>query len=190
SDDSKATPIVPSNKRFAENTIEADNPAVTGPDDPRIGNPMLYRVSVGHEGVFCEACHGATHGIWPNKHDDANDNVAANQLQGHKGTIIECSTCHEGDLGNTLGGPHGMHPVGNTRFADGGHGDMAERNSDECKACHGPDGLGTVLSRMAVTRDLECDSSTAFCPDGNSATFEKGYMVGCVECHENEINHD
>ncbi|MBW9268358.1 MAG: PKD domain-containing protein [Candidatus Thiodiazotropha sp. (ex. Lucinisca nassula)] len=190
SDDSKATPIVPSNKRFAENTIEADNPAVTGPDDPRIGNPMLYRVSVGHEGIFCEACHGATHGIWPNKHDDANDNVAANQLQGHKGTIIECSTCHEGDLGNTLGGPHGMHPVGNTRFADGGHGDMAERNSDECKACHGPDGLGTVLSRMAVTRDLECDSSTAFCPDGNSATFEKGYMVGCVECHENEINHD
>ncbi|MCG7918126.1 MAG: cytochrome C, partial [Candidatus Thiodiazotropha taylori] len=70
------------------------------------------------------------------------------------------------------------------------HGDMAERNPDECKACHGPDGLGTVLSRMAVTRDLECDSSTAFCPDGNSATFEKGYMVGCVECHENEINHD
>ncbi|MCG7931451.1 MAG: hypothetical protein N0E44_15530, partial [Candidatus Thiodiazotropha lotti] len=54
----------------------------------------------------------------------------------------------------------------------------------------GFDGLGTVLSRMAVTRNLECDSSTAFCPDGNSATFEKGYMVGCVECHENEINHD
>ena len=40
---------------------------VSGPNDPRIGNPMLYRVSTGHEGVFCEACHGSTHGIWPNK---------------------------------------------------------------------------------------------------------------------------
>ncbi|MET0007965.1 MAG: PKD domain-containing protein [Candidatus Thiodiazotropha sp. 6PLUC4] len=190
SDDPKATPIVPTNKRFAENVIEADNPAVTGGDDPRIGNPMLYRVSVGHEGIFCEACHGSTHGIWPNKNDDANDNVAAGQLQGHKGTIIECSTCHEGDLGNTLGGPHGMHPVGDTQFADGGHASLVERNSNECKACHGEDGLGTVLSRMAIDRVLECDDSTSFCPDGNRETFPKGYMVGCVECHENQINHD
>jgi hypothetical protein len=190
SNDSKATPIVPTNKRFAENVIEADNPAVTGPDDPRIGNPMLYRVSVGHEGIFCEACHGSTHGIWPNRNEQANDNVAANQLQGHKGTIIECATCHDGDLGNTLGGPHGMHPVGNTSFADRGHGEMVERDSSECKACHGLDGLGTVLSRMATERRLVCDSRTSFCPDGNNAIFPKGHTVGCVECHENEINHD
>ncbi|PUB87902.1 MAG: cytochrome C [gamma proteobacterium symbiont of Ctena orbiculata] len=188
--DVKATPIVPANKRFAENVIEADNPAVSGSDDTRIGNPMLYRVSVGHEGVFCEACHGSTHGIWPNKNELANDNVAANQLQGHKGTIVECSTCHEGDLGNTLGGPHGMHPVGATRFADGGHAGLVERQSDQCKACHGTDGLGTVLSRMATDRILECDDRTSFCPDGDNAEFPKGYMVGCVECHENEINHE
>ncbi|MCU7853696.1 MAG: PKD domain-containing protein [Candidatus Thiodiazotropha sp. (ex Monitilora ramsayi)] len=187
SDDPKATPIVPTNKRFAENVIEADNPTVTGPDDPRIGNPMLYRVSVGHEGVFCEACHGSTHGIWPNKNDLANDNVAAGQLQGHKGTIIECSTCHEGDLGNTLGGPHGMHPVGVTEFAGGGHADLVEKNADQCRACHGVDGLGTVLSRMATDRVLECDDKTSFCPDGNDADFPKGYTVGCVECHENEL---
>ena len=190
SGDAKATPIVPTNKRFAENVIEADNPAVSGPNDPRIGNPMLYRVSTGHEGVFCEACHGSTHGIWPNKNELANDNVAAGQLQGHKGTIIECSTCHEGDLGDTLGGPHGMHPVGATSFADGGHASLVERNSDQCKACHGEDGLGTVLSRMATDRVLECDNSTSFCPDGNNAEFTKGYMVGCVECHEYQINHD
>lgn len=49
--DGKATPIIPSNKRFAENII------------PATGNPMLYRVSKGHGGVYCEACHGATHGI-------------------------------------------------------------------------------------------------------------------------------
>ena len=179
SDDPKATPIVPVNKRFAENVIEEDNPAVTGVDDPRIGNPMLYRVSKGHEGVFCEACHGATHGIWPNKNDQANDNVAANQLQGHKGTITECSTCHEGDLGVTLGGPHGMHPVGNTRFSNGGHEDMAERNPNACRACHGRNGEGTVLSRAAVDRVLS--------NEGRSVQISQGEMVNCTHCHENEL---
>ncbi|MCU7864076.1 MAG: PKD domain-containing protein [Candidatus Thiodiazotropha sp. (ex Lucinoma borealis)] len=187
SGDAKATPIVPTNKRFAENVIEADNPAVSGPSDPRIGNPMLYRVSTGHEGVFCEACHGSTHGIWPNKNELANDNVAANQLQGHKGTIVECSTCHEGDLGRTLGGPHGLHPVGDTDFADGGHAGLAERSSNECRACHGDNGQGTVLSRMATDRVLQCDNDTNFCPDGNNVLFPKGHMVGCTECHENEL---
>ncbi|MCU7804409.1 MAG: PKD domain-containing protein [Candidatus Thiodiazotropha sp. (ex Lucinoma borealis)] len=187
SGDAKATPIVPTNKRFAENVIEADNPAVSGLGDPRIGNPMLYRVSTGHEGVFCEACHGSTHGIWPNKNELANDNVAANQLQGHKGTIVECSTCHEGDLGNTLGGPHGMHPVGDTDFADGGHSGLAERSSNECRACHGDNGQGTVLSRMATDRVLQCDNDTNFCPDGNNVLFPKGHTVGCTECHENEL---
>ncbi len=177
--DSKATPIVPDNKRFAENVIEADNPAVSGPDDPRIGNPMLYRVSTGHEGIFCEACHGSTHGIWPNKNDLANDNVAATQLQGHKGVISECSTCHEGDLGVTLGGPHGMHPVGNTRFSNGGHEDLAERDRNACRACHGRNGEGTVLSRAAVDRTLS--------NEGRTVQISQGEMVNCTHCHENEL---
>ncbi|MET0050493.1 MAG: PKD domain-containing protein, partial [Candidatus Thiodiazotropha sp.] len=179
STDSKATPIVPTNKRFAENVIESDNPAVTGADDPRIGNPMLYRVSTGHEGVFCEACHGSTHGIWPNKNDLANDNVAANQLQGHKGTITECSTCHEGDLGSTLGGPHGMHPVGNTRFSNGGHESIAENNRNACRACHGRNGEGTVLSRAAADRTLS--------NEGRTVQIAKGEMVNCTHCHGNEL---
>ncbi len=179
SNDSKATPIVPTNKRFAENVIEADNPAVSGSNDPRIGNPMLYRVSTGHEGVFCEACHGSTHGIWPNKNDLANDNVAATQLQGHKGTITECSTCHEGDLGSTLDGPHGMHPVGNTRFSDGGHEDMAERNRDACRACHGRNGEGTVLSRASADRSLS--------NEGRTVNIAKGEMVNCTHCHSNKL---
>ncbi len=177
--DPKATPIVPVNKRFAENVIEADNPAVSGPDDPRIGNPMLYRVSKGHEGVFCEACHGSTHGIWPNKNDQANDNVAANQLQGHKGTITECSTCHEGDLGNTLDGPHGMHPVGDTRFSNGGHENLAEGNKNACRACHGQNGEGTVLSRAAADRTLS--------NEGRTVQIAKGEMVNCTHCHSNEL---
>ncbi|MCU7843043.1 MAG: cytochrome C [Candidatus Thiodiazotropha sp. (ex Monitilora ramsayi)] len=179
SDDDKATPILPGNKRFAENVIEADNPAVSGPGDPRIGNPMLYRVSTGHEGIFCEACHGATHGIWPNKNDLANDNVASNQLQGHKGTIIECSTCHEGDLGNTLEGPHGMHPVGDTGFSDGGHESLAEKNPDACRACHGRNGEGTVLSRAATDRILS--------NEGETVEIALGEPVTCTHCHENEL---
>ncbi len=179
SDDPKATPIVPSNKRFAENVIEADNPAVSGPDDPRIGNPMLYRVSTGHRGIFCEACHGSTHGIWPNKNPLANDNVTSNQLQGHTGTITECSTCHEGDLGNTLGGPHGMHPVGDTSFSDGGHENMAENNADDCRACHGVNGEGTVLSRAATDRVLS--------NEGETVTIAKGEPVTCTHCHENKL---
>ncbi len=185
--DAKATPIVPQNKRFAENVIEASNPVITDPGDPRIGNPMLYRVSKGHGGLFCETCHGSTHGIWPNKNDLANDNVAATQLQGHKGTIIECDTCHDSSLGNTLDGPHGMHPVGNTSFARGGHESLAESDRNACRACHGNNGEGSVLSRMARDRTLECDNSTSFCPGGNSALFPKAHMVGCTECHGNEL---
>ena len=54
----------------------------------------LYRVSTGHGGVMCEGCHGATHAEWPNANPNANDNVTAKQLQGHTGTIVECTTCH------------------------------------------------------------------------------------------------
>ena len=113
--DTKATPIVPSNKRFAE--VVVDPSATSAPGT----NPKLYRVSNGHGGVMCEGCHGSTHAIWPNANPNANDNLTASQLQGHTGPIVECNACHgTTDLGNTLDGPHGMHPVGNTGFARGG----------------------------------------------------------------------
>jgi len=175
--DAKATPIVPTNKRFAEDTV-----AVTG-------NPMLYRVSTGHQGVLCESCHGATHAIFPNANPNANDNVASMQLQGHAGVISECSTCHNGDLGDTLKGPHGMHAVGSAGqdFAEGGHEDKAEDNADSCRACHGKNGEGTVLSAMFTDRVLECDETTAFCTNGKTQLFPKGHQVTCTDCHENEL---
>ncbi|MEA2080665.1 MAG: hypothetical protein U9P00_12550 [Pseudomonadota bacterium] len=184
--DTKATPIVPDNRRFAENTVPA---TFDGMPNPGAGNPMLYRVSKGHEGVFCEACHGATHGIWPNGNPDANDNVAAMQLQGHTGTISECSSCHTGDLGANLDGPHGMHPIGNAgvKFAEGDHEELAKNNPDACRACHGQNGEGTVLSAMHTDRVLKCDNSTAFCPDGNNQLFPDDHQVGCTECHDNEL---
>ncbi|MEN8108345.1 MAG: Ig-like domain-containing protein, partial [Pseudomonadota bacterium] len=77
--DPKATPIVPTNKAFAENVVTVDDL----PGDPgAVGNPKLYRVSNGHGGLFCEACHGSTHAEWPASNPNANDNVPAKQIQG------------------------------------------------------------------------------------------------------------
>ena len=199
--DPKATPIVPTNKRFAENTTAGSDPAGAG-------NPMLYRVSKGHEGVFCEACHGSTHGIWPNGNPNANDNVAAMQLQGHTGTITECNTCHRNaDLGLTQDGPHGMHQVSkmskngsaiDTSVAistwNSDHEDL--NNFSSCRACHGVNGEGTVLSRAAADRTLECKEDDApGCKkkiiDGEEERrvfVARGTEISCDLCHENKIN--
>ena len=196
--DAKATPIVPVNTRFAENPIPAElqrvrQPGLRRPSRAAAGarNPKLYRVSTGHEGVMCEGCHGATHAEWPNGNPNANDNVTANQLQGHTGTIVECSTCHgagwEPSRSEALDGPHGMHVVGQTDFADGGHEDIAEDNPNACRACHGSNGQGTVLARMSVDRVLDCDDGGAFCGNANTKLFPKGKMVRCDDCHSNEL---
>jgi hypothetical protein len=178
--DPKATPIVPTNKRFAEPEAPAN---FNGFDNPGAGNPQLYRVSTGHGGVFCEGCHGPTHSEWPNGNPNANDNVAAQQLQGHSGTIIECGTCHGDamDTAITLEGPHGMHPVGeHTSFADGGHEDLAERDPEACAVCHGPGDLeanqGTVLSVAKADRD--------FSGLENGGVVVAGTPVGCNTCHD------
>lgn len=132
-----AQPIASPNSRFAED----QTPLEHGQTTPT--KRILFRLSkgqrlvttdttgdrafTGHNGVFCEGCHGSTHAEWPvtpapsdgtwpppNGTFAANDNVTAGQLQGHTGKIIECATCHTGDfaLQNGLGGPHGIHPVG------------------------------------------------------------------------------
>ena len=159
-----ALPILAGASRFAENETLF---RLSGNDDGS---------GKGHGGIMCEGCHGSTHAIWPNANPDANDNVAANQLQGHAGTISECATCHTGELGNTLEGPHGLHPVGSsTRFARGGHEDLAEDDPNACRACHGRNGEGTVLSKLPVERQL------------NGRNYPAGHEVGCTECHRNEL---
>ena len=177
--DAKATPIVPGNKRFAENTVLA---SFNGFANPAAGNPKLYRVSTGHGGVFCEGCHGATHAEWPNGNPAANDNVSAKQLQGHTGTVIECSTCHVSDFrpgeNDQLGGPHGMHVVGDTFFSQGKHNDVAKRNPSACAACHGARGQGTVLARAAVARTLTGK-------DHRTISVAQGQPIDCAMCHKN-----
>ena len=116
-----------------------------GFNNPGSGNPKLYRVSTGHGGVMCEGCHGPTHAEWPVANPNANDNVTAQQLQGHSGTISECSTCHttSGLLANTQKGPHGMHLVNDGRF-------WQEAHKDAAKAQNSQPGRGAALA-MVVT---------------------------------------
>jgi hypothetical protein len=180
----KVTPIVPSNKRFAEDTI-VDGAAPTVVPG---GNPKLYRVSTGHSGVYCEACHGSTHAEWPNANPNANDNLMATQLQGHSGTIVECSVCHTNEWDNaaTLLGPHGLHPVGaNVPFSNrsvhgssaiwgsGGYNDATYQS--KCQACHGgtsrSSSTGTVLSRAFAQRTLR------------GQTVPQGTPIACTRCH-------
>jgi len=154
--DPAASPFKATNKRFAEN------------------DGKLFRFSKGHSGVACEGCHNSTHAIWPNPVDLHNDNVAATQLQGHSGTISECSACHAaGSLPLTLGGPHGMHNVGDSRWTKG-HKSLAEGNQQACATCHGADYRGTVLSRTAAVRTWNAYGIRS---------VPKGHMVGCYDCH-------
>ena len=154
-----ATPRLAVNKRFAENT------------------DTLYRNSLGHGAVACEACHGSPHAIWPNALASANDNLTAIQLQGHAGTISDCSTCHT-SLPLTLNDPHGMHNVNSTGWTLE-HEDFYENNSSSCRACHGLNLEGTVLSRTAADRDYLRDD------DGDSIIhLAKGTPVSCSLCHE------
>jgi len=151
SSDSIATPIKATNTRFAENAN------------------TLFRNSKGHGGVACEGCHGSTHAIWPAK---TNDNVAAQQLQGHSGTLSDCSVCHTSLPVTANGGPHGMHNVGDARWSDeDGHGKAFERNSNGCKACHGTNLLGTPLAKMSKTRTI------------GRVTLQADEQVACNRCH-------
>jgi hypothetical protein len=156
--DASASPRAAPSSRFAENAGK------------------LYRFSTGHGGLACEACHNSTHAIWPNAIETHNDNVAARQVQGHTGTLVECTACHgAGTLANSLGGPHGMHPVNESRWTRGGHGSVADRGRQACAACHGADFRGSVLSRTAEIRSW----NTEF----GSRTVPKGRAVGCYDCH-------
>ena len=74
-------------------------------DEPRCGNchdqahseqpGTLYRFSRGHHDIFCQACHGSQHAIYPTVIPE--DNIQSNLLQGHSGTINSCQVCHTND---------------------------------------------------------------------------------------------
>ena len=53
---------------------------------------VLFRDSVGHNGVKCIACHGSPHAITPSL--NARDNLQSVILQGKAGPIAKCTVCH------------------------------------------------------------------------------------------------
>jgi hypothetical protein len=150
----------------------------------------LYRYSNDHGGMMCEGCHGSPHALWPNQNAAANDNVAATQLQGHTGTVIECTACHKSYTGDNLDGPHGMHWVAGQWVE--GHEHVADSNKTACRACHGTKGEGTVLSVAAADRVLECKergtgfNGVACTSEHQQITVKKGTKIGCAHCHENK----
>ena len=152
-------------------TGDASASAISAPTSRFAENPgTLYRFSKGHGSVLCQGCHGSTHAEWPVADALANDNIASLELQGHTGVIRECGACHaSGTLPLTLGGPHGMHNVGDSRWANGGHGDFYERDPNACRACHGTTLGGTVLARAGADRGW-----------GN---IKKGDTIACTRCH-------
>jgi hypothetical protein len=128
----------------------------TSPDTPSAGF-SLYRLSRGHGGLVCEACHGSTHAEFPSS--QRNDNVQSMNLQGHAGMLVECDTCHVGQPNTVTGGPHGLHPLGQT-WVDT-HPDVVQATGPaQCRACHGPDYTGTVLSRAQNGRSLSTEAGT------------------------------
>ncbi len=148
----------------------ADPTFATNPNTPATGY-SLYRFSKGHGNLQCEACHGSTHAEFPTSHE--NDNLQSLQLQGHVGTVSECTTCHPSVPNTVTGGPHGMHPVGQTWVSR--HPDVAEGQSSQCRVCHGSDYRGTVLSRALGDRSLTSDFG--------SLQLWRGFQIGCYTCH-------
>jgi hypothetical protein len=148
-----------------------DRTFATNPNTPTIGI-SLYRFSNGHGGLQCEACHGSTHAEYATT--VVNDNVQSTSLQGHVGTISECTACHGSNPSTPLGGPHGLHPVGQS-WVDAHH-DALTGGIAPCQVCHGSDYRGTILSKALADRSFSAG-------DWGTRTFARGTIIGCYSCH-------
>jgi len=163
--------------------VPADATFATNPNVPGAGF-SLYRFSTGHGGLDCEACHGATHAEYPSSHP--NDNLQSVALQGHVGVLSQCNTCHTSGVPSTVsGGPHGLHPIGQSWVE--GHGDAVGDEGgvalSTCTTCHGADYRGTVLSRSQADRTLSTDKF-------GTKQFWRGYQVSCFSCHDGPFSEN
>ena len=149
----------------------------TNPDTPLPGT-SLFRYSRGHGDLYCEACHGSTHAIFPTSF--SNDNITSIQHQGHEGMLSECTACHGDTPAASARGPHGLHPIGQSWV--NGHKNYGKQA--ECRTCHGTDLRGTDLSHSQKNQII-----SAF--EGNASfTFWRGARIGCYTCHSGVNNTD
>lgn len=149
----------------------------TNADTPARGLD-LYRFSTGHGDLQCSACHGSTHAIYPSSH--ANDNLQSLALQGHAGTLTDCTACHTTMPHTETGGPHGMHDIGK-HWVEHHHDAIENDNTSACAACHGTDYRGTALSRAQGERFLDAE-------DFGNQHFWEGYQIGCYDCHNGPLS--
>jgi hypothetical protein len=133
----------------------------------------LFKLSYGHGNMQCESCHGPTHAEYPTS--EANDNIQTQNLQQHPGPLAECGTCHQPVPNTVTGGPHGLHPIGQSWV--NGHSDAVEGGGGvvPCQNCHGSTYVGTVLSYSQANRTLTTSYGTK--------TFFRGFQVSCYTCH-------
>ncbi|WP_345985361.1 hypothetical protein WCX49_12230 [Sulfurimonas sp. HSL-1656] len=148
-----------------------DTRFATNPDTPAAG-VSLYRYSTGHGSMQCSACHGSTHAIYPSSHDE--DNIQSMTVQGHRGTVAECTACHDTVPYTHDAGPHGMHTVYPSEVYP--HSTVANHDRASCKACHGDDYRGSILSGTSSERSY----TTAW----GTTNFKAGHMVSCYDCHD------
>jgi len=159
---------------FATGTLRAalDNRFATNLNKP-VSGKSLYRFSTGHKGMQCSACHGSTHAIYPSIREE--DNIQSKGVQGHAGTIAECTSCHLSVPNTTTGGPHGMHTVGAAWISK--HDNAAKRDRTKCQACHGTDYRGSFLSKTFAER------TNLKTRRGVRKSYSRGEMVSCYDCH-------
>ncbi len=87
-------------------------------------NSALYRNSLGHGNLYCTACHGSPHAMYPSR--EVSDNYQAKQYQGDKiKTIGSCGVCHDSSRGEGTGGEF-----------NSAHGGSNPEHQNTCFVCH------------------------------------------------------
>ena len=155
------------NTRAGTLRASLDKTFATNASTPKAGVSM-YRFSTGHGKMQCSACHGSTHAIYPSSHKE--DNLQSIAVQGHTGTIAECTACHTTMPNTIAGGPHGMHSVGQAWISNHQHASKIG-----CTSCHGSNSRGTVLSKTFSARTFSTEHGTK--------TYTAGQQVTCFDCH-------
>jgi hypothetical protein len=85
---------------------------------------VLYRNSTGHGDLYCSACHGSPHAMYPSR--EAKDNYQPNQYMGSKiKTVGSCGVCHDDSRGEGSGG----------EFTEV-HGGPKPEHENTCYVCH------------------------------------------------------